>query len=382
VSVSSAPTRLDVPVSTRVLLLTADTGGGHRASAEALCEAFDDDWGGTVFDPLTGPTAPRILMRLARMYGPLVRHAPWLWGLLFHATDIAPVRRLMTAVLSRALRRTLRTALEHHGPEVVVVLHPLLVAPAHAARRGGRARVVTVVTDRGRPHGSWRHPEADHLVVARRGLFDEDAELPLGLPIRRQFIQSSMDRSEARRRLGLDPDRFTVMVSGGGEGSRGTERWARALVHSDSDVDVLVVCGCNERLRRRLARLTPPKGRRLVVTGFVDDIAAHMNAADLLVTKAGPGVIAESAALGLPVLIAGYLPGQEVGNREHVVATGSGLAVESTRALVAAVERLRTDPALLARLRAGARRAARPEAGARTTDLIATLLKENPCDAH
>lgn len=373
------------PGPARVLLLTADTGGGHRSAAEALLEEFSHRYDGlvtsVVLDPITGPSATRSVASLASLYGPLVRHAPWLWGLLFHGTDVGPMCRTMTTLVTRALRRPLDEAMQEHRPDVIVVLHPLLVAPALAMRQGTHARVVTLVTDLGHPHSSWWHPDADHLAgrgagAAARGAVGRTH--PFGLPVGRQFTDPGIrpDRDRARQRFGLAPDRFVVMVSGGGEGSRGTERWARALATGPADVDVVVVCGRNERLRQRLARMAAPEGRRIVVTGFVDDMAAHMNAVDLLVTKAGPGIIAEATALGLPLLIAGHLPGQEAGNREHVVRGGAGIAVDSTRGLVAAVGRLHTDPALLSSLRHGARRASRPQAGARTTDLITTLTKE------
>jgi 1,2-diacylglycerol 3-beta-galactosyltransferase len=380
-----------VPPTARasVLLLTADTGGGHRAATEALREELAHRYGeqvtSVVCDPITGPRAPRLAASLARLYGPLIRYAPWLWGLIFHGTNVGPMRRMMTTLITRALRRPLGRAVERHDPDVIVVLHPLLVAPAIAARRGHRARVVTVVTDLGHPHGSWWHPDADHVVVPPRARTGTGASRPdtgrghpFGLPVRRQFTEPGLhpERDEARRRLGLDANRFVVMVSGGAEGARGTEHWARALATGPADVDVVVVCGRNVRLRQRLARLTPPEGRRFIVAGFVDDMAAHMSAVDLLVTKAGPGIIAEAAVLGLPLLVAGHLPGQEAGNREHVVRAGAGIAVDSTRDLIAAVGRLHTDPILLRGLREGAQRAGRPHAGAMTAGLITALTKD------
>jgi 1,2-diacylglycerol 3-beta-galactosyltransferase len=369
-----------VPPAARVLLLTADTGGGHRAAAEALREEFAPRSGDPVttvlLDPMTGPAAPRLVAGLARLYGPLVRHAPWLWGALFHSTDAAPVCRVLTSLVTRALRRTLAEAVRRHDPDVVVVLHPLLVAPAVAARRG--ARVVTLVTDLGRPHRSWWHPGADHVVGPPAVPVPGGAGYPFGVPVRRAFTDPRLraGRDGARRHLGLAEGRFVVLVAGGAEGARGTERWARALAAGPADVDVMVVCGRNARLRRRLARVAAPPGRRMIVTGFVDDMATRLGAVDLLVTKAGPGIIAEAAAVGLPLLVAGHLPGQEAGNREHVVRAGAGLAVDSTRDLVAAVRRLQLEPDLLHRLREGALRAGRPHAAAMTADLIRTLTKE------
>jgi 1,2-diacylglycerol 3-beta-galactosyltransferase len=53
-------------------------------------------------------------------------------------------------------------------------------------------------------------------------------------------------------------------------------------------------------------------------------------AADILVSKAGPGTISEAAALSLPVMLTSYLPGQEEGNVDYVVEGGFGAFCEDT----------------------------------------------------
>ena len=65
-----------------------------------------------------------------------------------------------------------------------------------------------------------------------------------------------------------------------------------------------------------------PQSSPLVIVkplGFVTNMAEYMVAADLLLTKAGPGTIAEAASLGLPVLLTSFLPGQEEGNIDFVI---------------------------------------------------------------
>lgn len=57
----------------------------------------------------------------------------------------------------------------------------------------------------------------------------------------------------------------------------------------------------------------------VIPLGFVNEMAKYMVAADVLVTKAGPGTIAEAASVGLPVLLTSFLPGQEEGNVDFVV---------------------------------------------------------------
>ena len=65
-------------------------------------------------------------------------------------------------------------------------------------------------------------------------------------------------------------------------------------------------------LERRLRAETWPIP--VTVLGYVSNMAEWLAAADLLVTKAGHGALAEAACLGTPTLITGYIPGQESGN--------------------------------------------------------------------
>jgi len=67
-----------------------------------------------------------------------------------------------------------------------------------------------------------------------------------------------------------------------------------------------------------------PGNVNVVGLGFVTRMAEYMVAADVLVTKAGPGTIAEAAAVGLPVMITSFLPGQEAGNVNIVLDGGFG----------------------------------------------------------
>ena len=68
----------------------------------------------------------------------------------------------------------------------------------------------------------------------------------------------------------------------------------------------------------------------VVGLGFITNMAEYMVAADILVSKAGPGTISEAAALSLPVMLTSYLPGQEEGNVDYVVEGGFGAFCEDT----------------------------------------------------
>src|SRR5439155_22870392 len=135
------------------------------------------------------------------------------------------------------------------------------------------------------------------------------------------------ERQALRRRWGLDEDRPTVLVLGGGDGSGGLLRQVRALALEPHEWQVIAVCGRNETLRQRLAAIR--FGTPTLVLGFVDDMPELLRASDLAVTKAGPGAIAEALATGVPMVLTGYLPGQETSNVRY--AERSRVAVYAPR---------------------------------------------------
>jgi 1,2-diacylglycerol 3-beta-galactosyltransferase len=100
---------------------------------------------------------------------------------------------------------------------------------------------------------------------------------------------------------------------------------ADRLSASPQKTQVVVICGNNVDLAERLRARTYPANVRVVVKGFQKNIDEFMAACDLLVTKAGPGTIAEAMVQGLPMVLSSFLPGQEAGNVPYVVDGGFGV---------------------------------------------------------
>src|SRR5581483_2179861 len=250
--------------------------------------------------------------------------------------------------------------------------HPLTGMAAISARNRTQHEVpvVSVVTDLVSVHAAWRSADVD-LVIAP----------PARPPVTREFWSGPPrpgERAILRRSLGLSEQRLTVVLTGGGEGCGGIGRRAVAILRRFGDVDVVAVCGRNQRLKSRLARLAPRYGGRLIVHGFTHEMAGLLRCADLVVTKAGPGTIAEAACCGAPLLLTSHLPGQERGNTEFVTAAGAGRRVRGVRRLLAEIGRLRADRAALDAMRAASAGLGRPEATGATAELIAALAQPAP----
>jgi 1,2-diacylglycerol 3-beta-galactosyltransferase len=390
------------PPPKRILFLISDTGGGHRASANALKDAMDELVpGGTETEILdiwteegcrpfrkmsegyramsTGGFIGRTMWRSMYYLTPFFEK-PWSWDMRLRCGG-------------RFHRR-----IEGFNPDLVVSLHPmtqalpLTVLETMGRQAGHGSRQIpfaTVCTDLGGAHPGWFDKRANQTFVAsdrlermakRRGVAPERITNH-GLPVRRTFWTSSKRTGAAPaseyKALGLNRRLKTVLVVGGGDGAGSLERIVRSLAAELSKsqpgkVQVVAVCGNNERLRARLAAEDFGADVSVHVVGFTKQMSEYMEVADVLVTKAGPGTIAEAAIRGLPSMLSSHLPGQEAGNVPYVVDAGFGEYRNRPRKLAQKVTEWLGDDELLAKMRANAQATAKPEA---TQDIARDLLR-------
>jgi 1,2-diacylglycerol 3-beta-galactosyltransferase len=374
-----------------LLFLIGDTGGGHRSAAAAVAQALEHLLPGrfmpVICDPLRGPDVPRLLRWFAGLYGPCIRLTPWLWWLFWRASEspriLGAVRRTVMAPVYGSVAR----AAEASRPALIVAFHPMTADPAVRARdfAGPLSPVITVITDLITAHLSWRDAAVDRVVVpsaeiaarcAQDGM-EADRYVPLGLPVAAEFCQPPLGEAERRalkRELGVNGD-FLVVLTGGAEGSGGLRRRAAAIIRKTDNVDVAVICGRNQSLKRRVSRLAGRAGEgRLTAHGFVGNMADWLRCADIVVGKAGPGTIAEATCCGAPLVLTSFVPGQEKGNAEFVTGVGAGVYAPRPRELAAEIGRLRRDPGALAAMRDASVRVGRPGAAADIARFLADLV--------
>ena len=336
----------------RILILMSDTGGGHRASAQALQAAFAARYPGRfqveIVDLWTDYT-PWPINRMPRMYSPVVARALWLWKLLWFIFENKRAHAAVLRLVYLLCRNELRKVLQAHRPHLVISVHPLMQHIFFHLLEEARAPIpfVTVVTDLASFHHGWFHKRAERCFVAsdvaaeaarHHGLHAGRVRM-LGLPVRPPFVGTLPDKETARARLGLADSVFTVLLLGGGEGmgpvAATAHAVARRLPETGTAAQLVVICGRNKRLRQSLQRSEWPIPAQ--VCGFVDNMQEWMAASDCVITKAGPGTIAEALISGLPILLSGFIPGQEEGNVSYVVENGAGAYCDTPDGIAAIV---------------------------------------------
>jgi 1,2-diacylglycerol 3-beta-galactosyltransferase len=237
-----------------------------------------------------------------------------------------------------------------------------------------------LVTDLVSTHSLWYHPDADLTLVptvearkraVRNGVQPNMVEVT-GLPVGSGFSEPVRGRQEYRHTLGWPQDVPMVLLVGGGEGMGPLSATARAIAGLDCKLGLAVVAGRNQDLERELksARWEIP----VFIYGFEQRIPQMMRAADILVTKAGPGTITEAINAHLPLVLYSRLPGQEDGNVEFVIEHELGVWAPDPGQAAQAVRRWVLDPESLRAAALRCAEVARPDAGNRIAEVIALRL--------
>lgn len=194
----------------------------------------------------------------------------------------------------------------------------------------------------------------DNATEARLRKFSKKALSQItGWLVRPQFVPAP-DKNALRQRLKLQPHRPVVLVV---TGSDGIENLLELLEHlqTSAAADVIVACGHNKALHTKVLTMIPKiktvcPELQIIVLPFTDKIHEYMQAADLVVGKAGPNMVFEAAATLTPFLATTHIAGQEDGNIEIIKRYNLGWVDEEPRSAALLLQRLIENPDELSKL--------------------------------
>lgn len=369
----------EAPGRKRILFLFSDTGGGHRSATEALVEALDLEFPGQ-FDSTKvdffRDYYPAPLNRAPEIYPPMSR-MPQAWGLSFKVSNSRGRTDAITTLSYPYLRKAAKRLVRENPADLIVSVHPLVNSHLARAMRKSPRPFITVVTDMVSTHAFWYDRRADLVVVPTSQAKEHAIQYGIpagnlrvvGLPVGERFRAPLPDRDAWRRDKGWRTDLPVILVVGGGDGLGGVKRIAKALNESDLKATLVVICGRNESLREDLLAIDWKLPAHIY--GFTRDMPEFMRAADIMVTKAGPGSISEAFICGLPIVLYSRLPGQEDGNVDYVVEGGAGVWAPRAADARAVLRHWVSNPAARAQVAHASARLARPDAARQIARLIA-----------
>jgi processive 1,2-diacylglycerol beta-glucosyltransferase len=369
----------------KVLILSASSGFGHIQAARAIEQAFAEmrpdvkvqhidilDYSTKILKAISSKTYIDMVNKSPRMLNWLtnVCNRPWknegLWA-AFYKLNCLP----------------LISKIKNYQPDLVVNTHfvPARIISSLNENKTLHTPQVIVVTDFD-VHSNWLCRPVDHYFVALKqtGMQMEQLGVPSekitvsGIPIHPNFAQHK-DKALMRDKYNLKQDRTTVLISSGGFGVGPMEQLVTSLFHLKHAVQVIVICGKNERLKNRLesliAQQTFDEQVSFKVVGYTTDMDEYMAAADILVGKAGGLTISEGLSRGLMMVIIGSLPVWEECNADILVKADAAIRCKDIPSLADQIDQLLDNPARQNLMLENARRLARPRA---TYDIVEKLF--------
>jgi len=367
----------------KILLLSVSAGAGHTRAAEAIRAYADSQHvrvSATHLDVMDFvPVGFRKLY--TDFYLRLISRHPELWRHLYRCTDHAradsALQKLRRAVERQSTHR-LNAAIAAADPDAIVCTHflPAEILSRQVRSRRLRCPVWIQVTDFDL-HGMWVH---DHIAgyfaaseqvafrLRAQGIAPEQIHVT-GIPIMPSFHEP-LSRSECAQEFGLDPNRPTVLLMGGGHGIGRLDAVAAHLLAQPADYQLIVLAGKNVASLAALQGFAAHHPGRLFAFGFTDRIARLMACADLVVTKPGGLTSSECLAMGLPMIVNDPIPGQEERNADFLMQEGVAFKTLDSVALAYRIQYLLERPAKLAEMRSRAEKLARPVAAGRVLETV------------
>lgn len=302
----------------RIALVYFDAGGGHRNATKALEAAIQQTnlpWEvhlvnlQETLDPLdfirrfTG-------LRIQDVYNRMLQNG-WTLG----STQLMHLLQGTIWLYHRKTVRLLERYWQDLRPDLVASLVPhfnraLCESTGKACPGKPFVTILTDIADY--PPHFWIEKREQFLICGSERAVEQARELghaeesifrTSGMILNPRFYNyTPIDRAAERARHGLDPTRMTGLVLFGGQGARKKMLDIdRRLSESGLQIQLILICGRNERLREELhaqARAIPR-----LIEGFTSDMPYYMQLADFFIGKPGPGSIAEALAMGLPVIV-------------------------------------------------------------------------------
>ncbi|HEX4806025.1 MAG TPA: glycosyltransferase [Conexibacter sp.] len=303
------------PRPPRVLVVSASIGEGHDLPARFLVDdlrARRPDVVAPIEDALraAGPLVERLVLGGSAFHsdlGNLIYDAEY--ALITH---VAPVRRAVGRLGELLAGRGLRRLVAEHRPDAIVSTYPGATEVLGRLRLRGclAVPVVSAITDLAALR-YWSHPGVDvHLIVHPES--EEEVRAIAGPRTRIVAARGMNDprfatppsREQGRRTMGLSTEGKLVVVSGGGWGVGDVEGAVATALALDVP-HVVVMCGRNEPLRRRLA-VRFGDVPQVTLLGFTTEVPSLFAAADALIHSTAGLTVLEAWAVGCPTISYGW----------------------------------------------------------------------------
>ena len=321
----------------KLLILSCNTGGGHNSAGRAIGEYFEKH--GHSWEMVNAlEFMPEYREKfISGGHDFAYRHLPKAYGVCYRIEERHPSRAIYNSNAKYSSR--LMEYIKYSGCDAVLCVHLFPCIMATELRRRGLLDVPVYflatdytcspgVSDAEPDKFFIPHPDLG-IEFIRKGV-SGDRLVPTGIPVGENFYVRG-DRAAARRSLGLPEEGQMVLITSGSMGCGPVEGITKKLLRKmPGNAFMVAVCGQNRKLYKNMEKL---RNRRLYVLAYTHKMNDLMDAADIMLIKAGGLSTTEAAAKGLPIIYMDAVPGCETRNIQFMVGHGFALTAGGVRAL-------------------------------------------------
>lgn len=356
----------------KVLILSASVGNGHTRAAQSLERAFREKNIAQEIrhEDILNFTNPLFRRLYSNAYIDLVNNAPEVLGWMYDQLDEPWKNEKRRLFFDKLNTQPFIKMVRSYQPNWIVCTHflPAEIISDLKTKAKVECPQAIVVTDFDL-HAMWLCRNYEHYFVALDETkayletlnFPSDKITVSGIPIDPVFTKNT-DKDQMREKYSLDKNTPTIILSAGGFGVGRIEILLKSLQTIKQPITILAMCGRNEELVVRLAKMPSPQHCRIIPIGYTDKMDEYMSASDLVVGKPGGLTTCEALAKGLIFVVVNPIPGQEERNSDHLLENGAAIRCNNLATLGYKIEKLLNSEKRLREMQQNALDFARPNA--------------------
>lgn len=366
----------------KAIIITTPLGNGHNSVAHAISSYLTEQQVENVILDIYEYIQPKLKDFISKGFNFSMRSITLVKDLASDLYDFNEKRDMtseysLSHITNQLLASRLNKFISEYNPDMIICTQVYAAQVVDILKEKGKVSAIAIgiITDF-TVQTYWEDVENFEYIVVGSELLSyqlkkrniqKERVLPFGIPIDEKF-SAKRSKEEACSLLEIDATQKNVLIMGGGMGFGNIDKYIEEIDQSDLDLQMIVVCGNNKSLHKKLQGIVTQK--KMILLGYVDNVDILMDASDCILSKPGGITTSETLAKGLPMIMIDQLPGVEDRNVEFLLNNGAALYVSKTFSIDEALHLLLEDPQRQQNIQLAIRRLARPNSTKNLCDFL------------
>lgn len=307
----------------KVLILSCGTGGGHNSSAKAVQERLQDKNIKADFFEYLDIINPKIGKKVNKLYLKSTVGKGNIFKSVYNLGEMYQKTKLKSPVyvLNSLCKESLYKFISNNNYDYIIVTHLFPALALTQIKKEHNIKFIEIATDYV-CIPFWEESNPDYIIIPHKDLEKDFIEkgvskekiVPIGIPVSKQFTKT-YSKDECKKDLNLDVNKRYILILNGSMGFGKVTQTVNKLIHEINDINLIVSCGTNNKLKQSLTRKYK-HSNRVIALEYTTELYKYMASSDIVLTKPGGLTSTEVATFRKPFIHTIPIPGCENYNAE------------------------------------------------------------------